>query len=268
MIKISFYTVAVISLLIFTYFLSLKDAALFDILALLCTIIIGIIIRSGYPYIEDLSFHSKTDLYYKPNEKIRISFAYLLRIMVKDPKDGIHKFLLVESNRIPNSYQPPGGVYKMFSSSYLRDIGGLADDNFHEQNDFRFQIPRKKIPELLEKFDSRKDREVSVEREFYEELISTDLIPKDLFPWVDSSYVDRKTKFEYSDYFEIEEFKLFEIYDVLLNENQESFIQELLDTTSDKYVFADQDIINTGGYKKQDNLQTLIIRPHTKHLFS
>ena len=188
--------------------------------------------------------------------------------MIKDPKSGSNKYLLVESARIPDTYQPPGGVFKMHDDSYIKELEAIPDDDFHEKLDFRFKLKRKKIPELLKKFDSRRSREISIQREFHEELVQTKILPQELFPWVNSSYLKTHTFFGYSDHFKIDEFKLFEIYDIVLSEEQERHILELLNQASNKYVFADADTIDKRGYDRGSTIQELKIRPHTKLLIS
>lgn len=146
------------------------------------------------------------------NKEIRISCAYLFRIKHED------KYVLIKGNRI-DQYQPVGGVYKYYDSfKSIKDSLDITDEqepSFYENKDLRIRIKGKNILKFLDWFDSKKNREVLVNREFIEEIgLNDDL----------NQLLIRNTKFEfikeikepitYSKYFKIDEIKIFDIFDV------------------------------------------------------
>lgn len=67
---------------------------------------------------------------FRSKKELRLTIAYLYRIEVNG------KYLLVKSNRLPDTYQPVGGVYKYFNPEGRRQLEelGMVTDN-HIDND-------------------------------------------------------------------------------------------------------------------------------------
>lgn len=113
-------------------------------------------------------------------QDIRLSIAYLFRIEI----DG--KYLLVKGNRLKKQFQPVGGVYKFYAEAkpnlekwkYRPDT---KMGNVDETDDLRIFIKGRYLLKFMVWFDSMKDREYDPYREFCEELLETNLLPKEPF---------------------------------------------------------------------------------------
>lgn len=203
--------------------------------------------------------------YFKAKE-IRLSLSYLFRIKV----DG--KYLLVKGNRI-NQYQPVGGVYKRFPSSYpLFSKWNIKDDNCIDlkdvdQDDLRIRVPRKNLFKVLKWFDEGKDREISHWREFSEELVVTNILSHINFPHINyrikSSY---KTDLKYSKHFNCYEILHYDILDLIPNEIQKEELKKLqtAENESEKYVWVEEELIESLGYHKSTGNESLTIGEHSK----
>lgn len=163
----------------------------------------------------------------KRNELVRVSAAYLFRIMV----DG--KYLLIRGKRIQSQYQPVGGVYKRFdSSSELFDKLGVTRDNSlkhvaDDADDIRVRLPRKNLLEFVDWFDGRTGREVDVRREFYEELAPLGVLSETDLEAFNPEFIrtcDRKMS--YSKHFAINELLLHDVYEVKLSDDSKRLVRE------------------------------------------
>lgn len=151
-------------------------------------------------------------LLFRWNKEIRISCAYLFRIKHED------KYVLIKGNRI-DQYQPVGGVYKYYDSfKSIKDSLDITDEqepSFYENKDLRIRIKGKNILKFLDWFDSKKNREVSVNREFIEEIGLNDDLNQLLIRNTKFEFIkENKEPITYSKYFKIDEIKIFDIFDV------------------------------------------------------
>ncbi|MFR1445737.1 hypothetical protein ACLUYJ_19425, partial [Acinetobacter baumannii] len=96
-----------------------------------------------------------------------------------------------------NYYQLVGGVYKRFASSeeLFKKYRVKSDRQFETEhgiakNDLRIQVLGKYVLDIIKWFGSKEDREISQWREFCEELLSTEILDKRLFRYIDYKYVD------------------------------------------------------------------------------
>lgn len=198
------------------------------------------------------------------NVEIRVSISYLFQIKVSG------KHLLVKGNRI-DQYQPVGGVFKMLPSfkemrrNYeIKDDGRIPIDRT-SKDDLRIRVKGKNLIKLLRWFYLRKNREVGVHREFYEELISTGILGIDSMRSFTPEYCKTvNTNIQYSKHFDCKEILIYEIYELDLNEQEENQITKYCQTNPSKAVLATQDDISkecidlNGSSKK--------IGEHTKHI--
>ncbi|MCB6570557.1 hypothetical protein LI142_13715 [Eubacterium limosum] len=178
--------------------------------------------------------HWKTDY--------RVSLAYLFRIKIDN------KYLLIKGNRI-EQFQPVGGVYKYhesFKDTY--DTLGLRPENnssFYEENDLRLFVKGKNLNKLLSWFESKKNREVTVIREFKEELIDSHIFDEDLLKKTDFEFLKQINKgIHYSTHFHCKEVLIFDIYDVLF---QNDSVKDLITTGAnrcDSIILAGSEDIN------------------------
>ncbi len=105
-------------------------------------------------------------------KRIRVSCAYLFRILVRD------KYLLVRDEQGRNSFQPVGGVYKYHKDFDVKErFAGIPCHRFRYTQDLdldlRLMIDRSKCRRFLRWYRSQRDRENinDLSREFCEELI-------------------------------------------------------------------------------------------------
>lgn len=206
------------------------------------------------------AFSSK---YSKP--EIRLSIAYLFRVQCHG------KYLLVRNGRDQNhAFQPVGGVYKFYKGE-CRDtfekLGIITDtsmSNDHTSScDLRVKLKhRRKLLSFLKWFRKEENREVDPWREFFEELVKPEIIPSIVFPHIQYNRIGtHMTGIQYSEIFQIDEFLLADIFELLPNSLQEAEFEKLLQTGHQDILWATQKEILSG--RKEGN----IILPHSKKLF-
>ena len=200
------------------------------------------------------------------NQYIRLSFSYLIKIKVKG------KYLLVK-NRKGDYYQLVGGAYKRYVSSeqLFKKYKVKSDRQFETEhgiakNDLRIQVPGKYVLAIIKWFNSKEDREISQWREFCEELLSSEILDKRLFRYIDYKYVDTlQTPVQKAKYLDCQEILLYEIFELIPNEEQLKALEELLDNgTNDKVRWADEMIINGLGFNEWKKEKEFEIGAHTK----
>lgn len=182
---------------------------------------------------------------------IRISFAYLFRIKVKD------KYFLVQNTR-RNIFQPVGGAYKFNSkeNEYLREnISFEYDKNIPVDEvtefDYRLRIKNKDLRKFFERFDKTENRENfnDLSREFIEEIFKQSILKKSDFGILSYSFCGRHiTKIEKS-VFEKHEILLADIIEVKLSDKQILMFNDLMEKKSGKYLFATAEEIERQGVK-------------------
>lgn len=176
------------------------------------------------------------------NEDIYVSLSYLFKIKI----DGENKYLMVKSNKIPNQYQPVGGVYKRFPSSVLkwREWGANEAKNDREnKDDLRFNVKRKHIPKIRKWFYQRENREVDVWREFCEELVITGILPKNGFEHIKPEFLYRKEEhLIFRKGKENKQFLIYDIFSINFSKEQEEAIFNLYnqDELTEGYAFVDE----------------------------
>lgn len=201
------------------------------------------------------------------DELIRFSIAYLFRIKLNN------KYLLVKGKRI-DQFQPIGGVYKIFP--YARKLFNeleILDDNkipIDETNkdDLRIRVPRKNIKKFLRWFDSKKDREVDQQREFIEELVKTNVLSQQNFPYIQSSELYTAYNFRFSDYYQCYEVLIYQIFEPIFNSDQKKEIEKLFqEGDTDYYIWTEEDLIRSLGRDKNHNKE-FAIGEHANFLIS
>ncbi|NSR94422.1 hypothetical protein HRF99_14155 [Enterococcus faecalis] len=184
------------------------------------------------------------------NSKIRISFAYLFRIIV----DG--KYFLVLNNK-SDKYQPVGGAYKLEKeeAQYLSEKIPVENDDKipvdeTTKGDYRLYVKNKNLRKFVKRFDKTPHRESldNLSREFQEELFSTNILNKNKFGDLIYKYCGRHmTDVQYSNYFDCYELLLADIVEVILNDEQEQLFRDLMEKSDKRYMFATFSDINAGG---------------------
>lgn len=199
------------------------------------------------------------------NEEIRLSIAYLFRIKIDN------QYLLVK-NRTREYFQPVGGAFKTLpGSEKIFEKLGVKPDRLIEtekgiaKNDLRVFVKGANVIDFLEWFESREDRETSPWREFCEELLTTEILPWNEFRNIDYKYKDSvQTPILNLDSGDKGIF-IFEIYDLVLNDDQKPILQNLLKKgNTDKYIWVDEYLINRLGHDGRSKKYINEIAPHAK----
>lgn len=182
------------------------------------------------------------------NRKVRLSFAYLIRI-----KTNSHYLLIKHPNH--NRFQPVGGVYYQECSEYLlRKFGFQRDNKPGDPKDIRGNIEGKNVSKFIRWFDKKKNREITPYREFKEELINEEIFPNELFN--NPNIVFRKTFYRgvsWSDYYNTLELMRFDIYELIPSSEQLEFLRKL--KSNKKIYLANEDEMKTMGITPNNDKQ-------------
>ena len=159
-------------------------------------------------------------------EKIRISCGYLFRLKYNN------RYLLIKGRRI-NQYQPVGGVYKSFDS--FRDVANryeIVDErehSFYEKYDLRIYLPGKNVIKFIRWFNTEKNREFTVTREFYEELIATRFLPQESLLDAKFEFIKQaECRLRYSNAFRCKEILIHNVFDVSFSNSV--FLDKLIES--------------------------------------
>lgn len=204
---------------------------------------------------------------FKPWAKpeIRLTLAYLYNIEING------RYLLVKSNRITNTYQPVGGVYKYFSPEAKNDLdamGAITDTRIGNDDTSEFDLRlnlqnRSELFKFLKWFFKGDERENCPWREFYEELIEPNILPADKFPYIHHQLVGQHFEsIHWDNFFHVDTFKYVDVFKPrLINEGQVNELKSLLTTKSEEYIWVTADEI------KQGKSNGYLIAEHTHKIF-
>ncbi len=174
------------------------------------------------------------------NQEYRMSISYLFKIKIDN------KYLLIKGNRI-EQYQPVGGVYKYYES--FKDNfnkWGVRDENeesFYEENDLRIYVKGKYLCKVIKWFETMKNREFSVDREFEEELIYTDILPHDALNNAKFEFLSRQNSgVHMSQHFKCREVLIYDIIEVKLRKEDVDILVDKCKTDI-QIIFADYESI-------------------------
>lgn len=175
------------------------------------------------------------------NQEYRVSISYLFRIKIDN------KYLLIKGNRI-DQYQPIGGVYKYYES-FKENLNkwGVRDESeesFFEKNDLRIYVKGKNLCKVIKWFETMKNREFSVNREFVEELIRTDILSDDALHNAKFEFVRRQNSgVHVSQHFKCREVLIYDIIDVELSKEDVDILIEKCKTNA-SVILADFEFID------------------------
>lgn len=170
------------------------------------------------------------------NLDIRFSISGLYKIQIPNT----NKYLLVLNRRIENQLQPVGGVYKRYGDDSLFNKWGYRPDNFKNgldvdeksASDLRFLVNGKHVIDVLNWFDTCTERECEPRREFNEELLETEILNSTIFQNINHKKIRRFSKdIFWSEYFSCYEILIYEIFELIPNEEQK---QALIDLSKQK----------------------------------
>ena len=199
------------------------------------------------------SFSEARDYDYKTeykNQKIRLSFAYLIRIKVNN------RYLLVKGGHGRDIFGPVGGVYHIEKTDYVyKKLGYARDETPGDPDDVRGTINGQNVAKFIRWFNKRKNREVCPNREFDEELIDSGIVDKGLFKDVSFSFVNTKYRgIQLSTHYRKLELCRFDVYELSLNPEQISHLSSL---KSKKIKLATREEIESCGVDKNNDKRTI-----------
>jgi len=188
--------------------------------------------------------------------RVRISASYLYRIRIDN------EYLLVKGHRFDH-YQPVGGVYKTHrSSSGTRNALGILDDDLLvpdavSEGDLRVRVPGRKLVPFVKWFESGQGRETDGWREFYEELISTGILPGEPFRVIRYDYLGRQYKrLRYSPWAKSDELLIADVLELLPTEAQLAALRSLKERSDPRVLWASEQQIRRLGAADGEASQT------------
>lgn len=189
-------------------------------------------------------------------KRVRISAAYLFQIKVDN------KYLLIKGTRF-EQYQPIGGVYKTHSSfSATRQSMDILDDDLLvpdavSENDLRIRVSGRYLYQFVQWFESERNRETDCWREFYEELVDTNILPESVFRHIKYDRVRRRySNLRYSEWAQSHEILIADIVELIPTEEQLSELRALKLATDDRFLWANEAQIRRLGAIYEASNQT------------
>lgn len=209
------------------------------------------------------------------NQDVRFSISYLIRIKIP----GTSKFLLVRGHRIKEQLQPVGGVYKKINTfSEFRKWGykedcpnkGIKTDDI-SRDDLRFRVQGKYALDVIKWFESEKDREITFDREFEEELIDTEILDAYVFRKKSFEKISKVMKvFNYSTFHQCYEVLIYDIVEFHPTSEQEKSLKGLSEkvrNSGDDFMLVDISEIERLLVVENEE-QIAKIGEHTKYLIN
>lgn len=205
------------------------------------------------------------------NKNIRFSISYLFRIKI--PNTDF--YLLVFNRRIENQLQPVGGVYKRYGDDKLFEKWDFHPDNKRNglgtdeisSSDLRFKVKGKNVIDVIKWFEEGKEREISGEREFFEELLETNILDKNIFSKIKYKHIKRVSKnLNWSKYHSCFEVLIYDILELLPNVEQANFLKRFNQREFNKekgFAIAEFEDIQQLRFM-ENNKQLARIGEHTK----
>ncbi len=211
-----------------------------------------------------------------PKKQIRLSYSYIFRIEVNG------YYLLVKDEQGRNNYHPVGGVYKYFpehidiTDKFEGTYDGIYNDCEDTANDLRIKIRKSKLKDFNKWFFTGNQRENinNLSREFIEELLNRDILPKNRFSTIKYKYLGSYTKKSYNESIKLDQIRHYDIIDIKLTNSQKECIRKLnqKQPLSEKYLFATINNINSGKIESRGKIYyiadytKLIVVGNTTHL--
>lgn len=193
----------------------------------------------------------KTKIVYR-NQDVRLSISYLYRIKVQN------KYLLVKNGKW-DQYQLVGGAYKtlpgyekVFKKFNVKPDRLIETEHGIAKNDLRFTLPGKNVIAIIKWFHSREDRETSQWREFCEELLTTGILDKQIFRYVDYRYVVTiQSPMQKAKNLPNQEILIHEIFDLVPTTEQTQLLEGLLSQGDKDYIkWAHKSLIDSLGFEE------------------
>ena len=129
-------------------------------------------------------------------------------------------------------------------------------------------MPGRHISAFVKWFSSGENRELTPWREFYEELVDENLLPRDPFPWVKFRLIrTRFGKLGRSEHFNnAPELLVSQIFEPYFTSEQEQRIRELrlAESADARIKFVSEHQIETLGHDEDNQMNCLRIGAHTR----
>lgn len=222
-----------------------------------------------------IGLYIKTSFGRYRKKKIRFSISYIFRIKIPET----NTYLLVYNRRISNQLQPVGGVYKRYGDDHLFDSWGYEPDNNRNgigtdgisHGDLRFRILGKNVIKVIRWFEECREREVSAQREFYEELIETGILDKELFKNIQYRHIKRTSKnLKWSEYHQCHEVLIYDVMELLPDNSQKQALKDLANRST--YLEGIYAIVEGEDIEQLRLLKEMVqvskIGEHTKYLIN
>lgn len=205
------------------------------------------------------------------DKDIRFSISGLYKIQIPNT----NKYLLVLNRRIEGQLQPVGGAYKRYGDDSLFNKWMYKPDNSKNgldvdeksSSDLRFTVKGKNVIDVLNWFETDKERETDPRREFKEELLDTGILNPQIFQHFNHKHIRRYSKILFwSDYFSCYEILTYDIFELIPNEEQKNALIELSKQENDLskgYAIVSCDDIEQLRFTKEYK-QIARIGQHTK----
>lgn len=186
------------------------------------------------------------------NTLVRVSASYLYRICI----DG--QYLLVSGVRIPDQYQPVGGVYKRLpeSRTIMSELGVLDDNciaiDESSRDDIRVRLKGKHLVKFLRWHKEGAGREVETWREFFEELVRPEILPAEIFPYLMTRHVRSiRTNIRYSSHYQSHQILLADVVEPILTDPQTAVLRDLAGQNgTTAFLWATEDLIRARGHDR------------------
>lgn len=176
------------------------------------------------------------------DSKIRVSCSALASIVI----DG--KYLLCVNHgsaaKGDTIYTPFGGATE-YHSDALSYLQGLGCEFERKTPDLRFWMPESNLPEYLEWFNKKQQRETSIDRELMEELVEEEHI-FDALGVSDFTATYRTVVFDKAEFNGVESYRYFEIFDVSFNAEKQDAIMKMLSQPNSKIKLVTAQEIRAG----------------------
>ncbi len=203
----------------------------------------------------------------RQGQYVRFSMSYQYRIKIND------KYLLVKNSNF-NHYQLVGGKYKRnkFTYQILKDFNAKDDLKLQTtglmKDDLAVYIPAENAIKFIDWFNTKKDREVSHWREFYEELIDVKakLLPQNVFPYINYNFIGSViTPLKRTPGWDCWEILQYDVLDILPNPAQELELEKLFNQGDNDYIkWADEELIKCLGHDNRTKKHLYKIGQHAK----
>ena len=201
-------------------------------------------------------------------KELRLSCSYLYKIEIDD------KYLLIKSRK-HGKFQPVGGNFKRnkYSTNFLEKIELHKDDRFTNGNrssdDLRLFIKGCNLQKFLKWYNApEKQREVSYDREFYEELVEPGYLPNDTFPYPQIDFKKQiVTPVRYSEYLHCKEVHIYDIVELKPTHQQKEHLKGIVQKgNTEQFVWVDASTISKMGYQQSVQSSSISITDHAKEI--